>query len=370
MAESASHPAPVRARTRIHGLDTARALAVVAMVFGHSAEALLDLTVRAAPGVQTYWIFRGLTAPLFLFVSGWAVVTAISNSRASGPEVLRARLPRVLLLLGLGMWLRWPGWGLDGLLSFDAFVWAHFLGFDALQCIGLALLLCAAALSLVDSPKGRVALMAGLAVALPALGVLLHGQPWMASLPQPFRAALVHSPTSPFPLIPWSGYFFAGALTGLLLPRLRSSWLRVGALAVAGLVLVAVLHTWWRPSLPPHSPVQIFHRLGQVLILCALASAVPAHIAKRLQPVGRSTLVLYVFHIPILYGWSTFAGLGMLWGRVLALGEVALVAASLLLAGMLLAFGLRRGRAWLREVVRGPVNAWRLSLRGASSRRP
>ncbi len=351
---------------RIHGLDTARALAVVAMIFGHSADALLALTVRATPGVQTYWIFRGLTAPLFMLVSGWAVVTVISHSRATGMPVLRARLPRVLLLLGLGMALRWPGWGLERLFGFDASVWAHFLGFDALQCIGASLLLCAAALAWVDRPGARTALVAVLAGLLPLLGVLAHGQGFMASLPQPFRAMLVHSPTSPFPLIPWGGYFFAGALMGLLLPRVHAHWLRVAVLFGAGLGLVVALHASWSPGLPPHSPVQIFHRLGQVLILCALLTAVPAAIARRLQPVGRSTLVLYVFHIPILYGWSTFPGLGKQWGRVLDLWEVALVACALLVAGMLLAYGLRRGRAFARELLRAPF----LSFRGASSRRP
>jgi len=35
-------------------------------------------------------------------VSGWAVTLAVSRSPARGVAVIRARLPRVILLLGLG----------------------------------------------------------------------------------------------------------------------------------------------------------------------------------------------------------------------------------------------------------------------------
>jgi acyltransferase len=340
---------------RIHGLDAARAVAVMAMVFGHTAEALLSLSVRASPAIQTYWIFRGLTAPLFLFVSGWAVVTAISRSGATGAALFRARVPRVLLLLALGMALRWPGWGLDRLFGFDRQVWAHFLGFDALQCIGLSLLLCAGALALVDRPASRLAVMVGLAVGLPVLGILLHGNAVMAALPQPLHAMLVTSRTSPFPVLPWSGYFFAGASAGLMLPLLKKSAHRGFALLLAGGALVAAMHPGWKPTLPIVDPVMFVHRLGQILILCAAAATIPAALARRLQPVGRSTLVLYVFHIPIIYGWSTFQGLGKRWGRVLELWQVALVAAVLVCAGLALAWGIRRGRALIEGLLARPV---------------
>ncbi len=355
---SASH-APARPG-RIHGLDAARAAAVCFMVFGHTADALLAMTVRETQALQTYWIFRGITAPLFLFVSGWAVVTAITKTGATGTALFRARVPRVLLLFGLGLALRWPGWGLDRFFALDAQVWAHFIGFDALQCIGLSLLLCAGALAVVDAPRGRLVLMAGLAVLLPLLGIVLDGHGWMQALPQPLHAALVTSRTSPFPLLPWGGYFFAGACTALLLPMLQRSWHRGVALALLGLVLMGSVHAWWTPSLPMSHPAMYVHRLGQVLTVCSLWMAIPAGFARRLQPVGRSTLVLYVFHIPIVYGWSTFPGLGKIWGRTLALWEVAVVAAVLLASGLLLAWGIRSGRAALE----------RLLARQVATRRP
>jgi len=46
----------------------------------------------------------------------------------------------VALLFVLGYLLRWPGWGFGPLVAGDREVRAHFLAFDALQCIAAALL--------------------------------------------------------------------------------------------------------------------------------------------------------------------------------------------------------------------------------------
>lgn len=40
---------------RVPALDVARALGVVAMVFGHTCDALLSPAARAAPGIAAYW---------------------------------------------------------------------------------------------------------------------------------------------------------------------------------------------------------------------------------------------------------------------------------------------------------------------------
>ena len=335
---------------RIHGLDAARAGAVAFMIFGHTADALLSMAVRDTPALQSYWILRGITAPLFLFVSGWAVMTAISRSGAVGSAVLRARVPRVLLLFGLGLLLRWPGWGVDRLFALEPYVVAHFIGFDALQCIGLALLLCAAALSVVHTPQTRLLMMGALAVLVPAVGMLPQAVSFLGGLPQPVPAAFVMSGTSPFPLLPWGGYFFAGTCAALLLPLIRRPAFRGLALGVAGLVLMGAVQLWFSRSLPITHPVMYLHRLGEVLAVCAVWCALPAAVATRLQPVGRSTLVLYVFHIPIVYGWSAFPSLHSAWGRTLSLWQVFAVAAVLLVGGLLLARAIRSGRAALERL--------------------
>ena len=63
---------------RFPALDLARALGVLAMVFGHTCDALLSPAARITPAIATYWKARGLTAPLFMMVSGWVVALALS----------------------------------------------------------------------------------------------------------------------------------------------------------------------------------------------------------------------------------------------------------------------------------------------------
>jgi uncharacterized membrane protein len=64
---------------RLVALDVARAFGLVAMVFGHTCDALLSAEARAGPLVGVYWQARGLAAPLFMMVSGWAVALSISG---------------------------------------------------------------------------------------------------------------------------------------------------------------------------------------------------------------------------------------------------------------------------------------------------
>ncbi len=340
---------PVKA-PRSPGLDAARAIAVVAMVIGHTADAMLSDASRAQPWIQTYWAFRGLTAPLFLFVAGWAVITVVDRSGATGFGVLRARLPRVALLFALGIGLRWPGWGLDALFAFDRDVWKHFLGFDALHCIGASLLAGALALSLTRNFAGRAIVLGTLTVLLPLVSGVVAASAAHRALPLVLQNALVADGRSPFPILPWAAYFFAGALTGLLLTRLERQWVRAVSLLVVGAAMAAAAWKLGLAQLPTTSAVLFAWRLGQVLVIASFAMALPLAFASRLAPIGKASLVVYVAHLPVVYGWSTFAGLQARFGRSLEPWQVLLIAAVLLVMGMALATLLRRAKGWLRQV--------------------
>jgi acyltransferase len=333
---------------RAPGLDAARAFAVAAMVFGHTAEATLSPLVRALPAVQTYWGFRGLTAPLFLFVAGWAVITVVERSGLSGWAVVRARLPRVLLLFGFGVFLRFPGWDLGRFFAFDKAVWRHFLGFDALHCVGASLLLGSIVLALTRRFTTRAVALVGLTIVLPLMAGAVASfalSPWM---PMPLQNALVAHRTSPFPIFPWAGYFFAGAATGLLLHLIAQRWARAVALVTAGAVIT--FGAWWvgLADLTQTSPVLFAWRLGQVLVIASLAMVLPLALSSRLTRLGRASLIVYVAHLPVVYGWSTFPGLNSRLGRTLELWQVFLIAAALLVMGLLLAHGIDLASRWLR----------------------
>ncbi len=342
-------PPPVRA-PRSPGLDAARALAVIAMVFGHTADATLSDASRALPWIQTYWTFRGLTAPLFLFVAGWAVMTVVDRSGATGFSVLRARLPRVVLLFALGIGLRWPGWGLDRLFAFERDVWKHFLGFDALHCIAASLLAGGLALSLVRNFAGRAVVLGALTVLLPLVTGVVAASAAQRPLPLVLQSALVMDARSPFPVLPWAGYFFAGALVGLLLTKIARQWGKALLLLCLGAAIAAGAWAVGVAQLPGSSAVLFAWRLGQVLMIASLATVLPMAFASRLAPIGKASLVVYVAHLPVVYGWSTFAGLGSRLGRSLELWQVAIIAAVLLAMGMGIASLIGWGKGRLRQL--------------------
>jgi uncharacterized membrane protein len=352
-------PAPLAApesrSPRIPALDAARAIGVLAMVFGHTLDALLAPAVRAAPLALVYWKARGLTAPLFLMVSGWAVTVAVARSGAAGWAVPRGRLRRVLLLLVIGYGLRYPGWAQERFLAGDREIWAHFLAFDTLHAIAVALLLTALVLGLPWGRRAKAALLAALGVAAVLLGAGAQlGAPapsaeGVRGLPQalPLMAlAQVVGGTSPFPIFPWVAYFFAGAIIGLLAPADRRGAVGMGA---AGFALV--LATGWTGvgTRSPGDPLLIAFRMGVIALSLGLLELVPARVARVAAPLGRSSLGVYAIHLPIVYGWSAFAGLSWRFGPTSAFperglsGPGALAVAAVVLAA---SFGLWRALAF------------------------
>jgi acyltransferase len=335
-----SAPAPAR-RPRLAALDAARALGVLAMVMGHTLDAVLSPAARQTPLMVQYWHARGFTAPLFMLVSGWAVTLAIGRSGARGWEIPRGRLRRVLLLLLIGYALRWPGWGVDRLLAGDRDVWAHFLAFDALHCIAVALFTTALVLALPWHRFARAAVLAGLAAAAVLLGASAGipgaSQATAAGLPSSIPAmavAQMFGGTSAFPLLPWAAYFYCGTLVGLLAPQDRRGALGIGAVALA-LLLVTTQWAGLGERLPG-DPVLIAFRVGVVLAVLALLELVPAALARRAAPLGKSSLGVYALHLPIVYGWSTHPGLSTYLGPTLGAAAGLGVAALVLVVSFLL----------------------------------
>jgi len=342
---------PVVARN--HGLDRARAVAVIAMVMGHTLDAVLADSVRQTTGMLVYWSFRAVTAPLFLFVAGWAFATTVQRTGVRGGPLLRRYVPRVGLLLFWGYLLRWPGWGLEGLWAGKRSVWEHFLGFDALHGVAGALLLGALVLAVVRERWARVGVLSALALTVPWVTPWVRdavaGGGWPLALEQALAGR-----TSAFPLFPWAAYFLVGGVVGLVLAGVGrvAQWL---VLLAAGTALLGGVTLWGGD--PRTSDVWlVLWRLGLVAVVAGLAMRLPARLDGVLGPVGRASLWIYVAHIPLTYGWSTFPGLATRLGRSqdvlpalgLALGVLAVC------LGLMLPLKQRYGR-------------WRKRTRGLAS---
>jgi uncharacterized membrane protein len=326
---------------RIPALDAARALGVAAMVAGHTLDALLAPGIRSHPAVVAYWKARGFTAPVFIAVAGWAVSAAIQRSGAVGWAIPAARVRRAALLVGIGVLLLWPGWGVHGLLAGDAAVFSHLVSFGVLHTIGLSILV--TSLLFAAFPERRVRLLALGAAALlsVALGMRAPGSP--QTLPGIALEQAIGG-TSPFPLFPWMAYFFAGSAVGLLVVdagRREVAWL-------GGLGAAIVAATCWTGvgTMPFNDPILVVYRIGVFLLVIAALALVPAAGAARLAPLGRASLGVYAIHVPIVYGWSTHPGLVARIGPRLGLVQALLIALAVLLFSLLAQRVLKDLRRW------------------------
>lgn len=327
-------PGPFSLRPARHpALDGARGLAVMAMVLGHTLDALLSPAIRTLPGVQFYWSLRGITAPLFLLVSGWAVVAALDNRPDAARSTFGRRVRRALLLLFLGYLLHWPGWEAIHTQGWTQGLLVHFFAFDALQVIGLSLMVGAAVLVLAQGTWTRALALTVLAVGIPVGSALL----WKLGVGMPTVLHQAMGATgSPFPFFPWGGFFFAGALAAHLLRLLRPGWPQGLMLTLLGLGLLGLtgqLTADWTAT----SAWLVAYRVGQGCLVLAAMNFAPLWLSRLFVPMGRLSLWVYVLHLPLVYGWAGTPGLVERVGPTLELGPALLVGTGLLAACFLVA---------------------------------
>jgi acyltransferase len=170
---------------RIAFLDIMRGVAVVVMVVGHSIDAVLSREVRASELFQLYDAVRGFTAPIFLFVAGFAFSVSSEKRWADlhslGRPVTR-RLSRFLGLLAIGYALHIPFFSLDKLLhNTTPAEYAQMYQADVLHCLAVSMILLQLGLFLVKTP--RVFALFSLSLA----GVIVFASPflWQARIASP-----------------------------------------------------------------------------------------------------------------------------------------------------------------------------------------
>jgi uncharacterized membrane protein len=145
------------ASRRLGFIDAARSLAMAMMVTGHVCDNLLSPAGKASWFYQHYLPVRGLTAPLFFFISGFSFV--IASDRAweeygrPGPR-LWARVRRALTLLAVGWFLQVPRWSGPAYTSAE---WRYLFRSGVLHSIAAGLLLSLLLIALTRSKRSFAA---------------------------------------------------------------------------------------------------------------------------------------------------------------------------------------------------------------------
>lgn len=304
--------------TRFVFLDVVRGIAVLWMIQVHITNAFLDPALRHSPFFDVLNISNGYVAPTFIFCAGagfWIAVGRKMQAYLEGGKVLRGYLRRLFYILWCGYVLHVPFYSLDRMLIASRAEIVPGFQIDVLHTIVYSSLL---ALGIVFATRNlaRMTQMCGIV----ALTIMFTS--WIAwqyqiytYLPAPIAYLISPPPNSPFPLLPWSAFFFGGVfLTGLFMTSTRKDamatwWVVLGFVGPFMLFFVHQLpfampweSLWWKVS----PSILMFRICGTMLLFGGLYllenRLQTSRIGTFLQRVGQESLLMYVAHLLIVYG--------------------------------------------------------------------
>jgi uncharacterized membrane protein len=324
-------------------IDLLRFVAGFFMIQGHVFDAFLSPQVKSDSWYYIHDFFHGFIAPMFLFASGVAFGVATIRSweqHTVWDERVRRRVWKFLALIAIGYSLHLPYFSLWKTISeATSLETKSMFQVDALQCIGVTLLILQASVLLLPKKELFVRVVALSAV------VVIFGSPILWSLhfgakaPLWLAAYMNAENGSWFPLFPWSAYILCGVLFGNWFLNAAGHRTEVAvvlkfAAVSAGLAVLALLalqlpfdfyppHDYWKSH-----PSIILIRLGVVSIVAAAIFLAERYIQtpSRIPSImGRESLFVYIVHLLIVYGSVMGPGLSYYIGPTLSLVQTLFV---------------------------------------------
>jgi len=333
-------------------LDLARAVAVLLMLQGHTLHTVLASDLRTGTAFHIWSFLRGLTACMFLLLSGFTFTIATHRRWAkhlASFETNGRRLRRFGFFLLLGYALHFPTARLANLYGLSQERWRSFLVVDVLQCIAVMLTLLQGLVLVTRTPTRFARAAAAGCFAIVVLTPAVWRLDWTVPLPVGLAAYLSPSTGSLFPLFPWGAYVLLGAVLGDLNirygnvsdTRFANRVLLPGSAALVALSIIGA-----RAHLSPlgptdfwsTSPNQFLLRAGLVLFVLGSVSHVHQRFFRSsyvVQALAQESLTIYAVHLCLVYGSVWNAGLRQLVGPTLSvipsLSAVAAVWAAMAL---------------------------------------
>lgn len=281
-------------------LDAARGIAVLWMIQVHITNVVLD------PALRSSWLFtilnisNGYVAPTFIFCAGsglWIALSRRGEKYLEGGTELLTYLKRLGYVLFCAYVMHTPVLSLRRMLDASTEAWTSWLQLDVLHVI-------------VYSSLGALAvffILRNLRRATLAYGVI-------ASTIMAVSWSIPRDGISQFPLLPWSGYLFAGAaITGWFMQSDRKDHL-ARLFIIFGLVGPMILFIskglafsmpwdaiWWR------SPGGLLFRVCATLLLLGSLFHLEqrlstTRVGRLLVTLGNESLFMYISHLLLVYG--------------------------------------------------------------------
>lgn len=351
---------PKAKASRVIFVDLLRLLASFQMLHGHTLDALMAHELRQGEIFRIWSWQRGLVSVGFLFAAGIAfTLSTLGKMDAFKADRKRVwkRWRRIGWLITLGYLMHFPA---EAFGSDAARATASLHGFmiaDVLQCIGVSI----AVVQLIThfAPNKNVVIAAAATLSC----LCFFTAPLADAVPfegwyRPFANYLTHKGGSLFPLFPWSGFVWAGvACAAWVTPQGARTEAKVPvprlivlAAVMFGVYFVAkvVPFTLVTDETTSHSvPSFVILKLASVLAVVVLLSILGLFITRLprfLQTLAGESLMLYWFHLMLLYGAGI--GLGSVIGRTLPIGQALLAAGAMVIVSAGVGLWWNRTKKW------------------------
>jgi uncharacterized membrane protein len=345
-------------QSRLVSIDLVRVFAMAPMVQGHTLDVLLTPQVQSAPWYN-FWLFcRGFTAPTFMMLAGFsfalATIRKFDNHIQPGTTVIK-RLRKFAFFVLLGYSMRFPVHSVRDMKWITPDGWRAFSQIDVLQTIGFTLLVLQLLVLTLKNKRAFAGITFTLAMMIGFGAPFAWNSTTVNSLPLALRSAMVGTAGSPFPLMPWSAYIFLGAALGAVYvsmkatPRALAYAVPFGMLMIlAGVQLESVAHrvlsetNFW-----PTTPHLFVTRVGFVVTLIGLASMVEHWVpvkAATLRSLAEESLLVYFFHVALLYGSMWNLGVKHYVGGTMGFAHAYLFVIALVSSMLMLAYYWNRAK--------------------------
>ncbi|MBQ6270076.1 MAG: DUF1624 domain-containing protein [Bacteroidetes bacterium] len=318
--------------SRIPSLDIARLLAMLMMVQGHTIYCLLDTNIiNSGLWYWNTWTFiRGITAPVFLMVSG--AVHIFANKRNEygkiKKETIKKRFKTCGRLLIIGYLMQFPVSNLFDLPFIDINSWYAFFKVNVLQMFAASISILTI-LYIVTRKNSTLAIISFI------LGnIIIFSSPfvltikWFDILPIPFASFLSMEHRTIFPIFPFTAYLLIGTTVGYLVqkqPQERRTFYIATRLLIGGIFYILLSYLFKYTfcinlnadsclSQSPISPVLIIMRVGLAMLAISVAAWICLFFEKLKNPkwwisleniigmFSKRALFIYVIHLIVIYG--------------------------------------------------------------------
>ncbi len=307
----------MKSKEKFFYLDLLRGWAMVIMVEVHVFNAFLRPEIKKEGWFPVLNFINGMVAPSFIFIAGFAFIlsfrTNIDELRTFG-DLFRKKLGRIGLIFLVGYLIHIPFFSMrNNFLYTDLPLLKSFYNVDVLQCIGAGILLLFISRLVIKSDNVYNAFiilsMIGFVMATP----FIWHVDFSRFLYLPVACYFNEVNGSFFPVFPWLGFIFAGAVTATYLLKSRENGGEdkfMNMLIIAGGIIFAITSpiVAWLEKSPEFevkpNPLFFIQRLGVIFILLYLFRLYYKKRGEResfFLDMSRESLLVYWLHLLIIY---------------------------------------------------------------------